>query len=90
MVIGEGFLDAIERLLTENMILSYTTVEPPIFKGHSRPGKVLLDLGSGFDNFDQVSFDSYVSQWKDTDKLHDGAVFFMSAYKKNLNNKRKT
>ena len=82
MVIGEGFLDAIERLLTENMILSYTTVEPPIFKGHSRPGKVLLDLGSGFDNFDQVSFDSYVSQWKDTDKLHDGAVFFMSSYKK--------
>ena len=82
MVIGEGFLESLERLLTENMILSYTTIEPPIFKGHSRPGKVLLDLGSGFDNFDQISFDSYVSQWKNNNTLHDGAVFFMSAYKK--------
>jgi len=60
MVIGEGFLEAIERLLTENMILSYTTIEPPIFKGHARPGKVLLDLGSGFDNFDQTHFDNYI------------------------------
>ena len=53
MVIGEGFLEAIERLLKPDMLLSYTTIEPPIFKGHQRPGKVLLDLGSGFYNFDQ-------------------------------------
>jgi hypothetical protein len=64
------------------MILSYTTIEPPVFKGHQRPGKVLLDLGTGFDNFDQVNFDNYVQQWKDGDNLYDGAVFFMSAYKK--------
>lgn len=82
MVIGEGFLEAIERLLIENMILSYTTIEPPIFKGHERPGKVLLDLGSGFNNFDDSNFNDYVKKWKDSDTLHDGAVFFMSAYKK--------
>jgi GT2 family glycosyltransferase len=82
MVIGEGFLEAIERLLQPNMLLSYTTIEPPIFRGHQRPGKVLLDLGSGFDNFDDFNFNTYVKQWNKNDKLSDGAVFFMSGYKK--------
>jgi GT2 family glycosyltransferase len=82
MVIGEGFLESLERLLTQNMILSYTTIEPPIFAGHQRPGKVILDLGTGFDNFNDVDFNNYVQQFKDGNNLYDGAVFFMSAYKK--------
>lgn len=64
MVIGDGFLEAIERLLKPNMLLSYTTIEPPIFKGHQRPGKVLLDLGSSFLDFDNHQFNNYVQQWK--------------------------
>lgn len=82
MVIGEGFLESIERLLQPNMVLSYTTIEPPIFRGHQRPGKVLMDFGNGFDNFDEFNFNTYVQQWKDGSNLHDGAVFFMSGYKK--------
>lgn len=82
MVIGEGFLEAIERLLEPNMVLSYTTVEPPIFKGHKRPGKVLIDLGTSFENFDYFSFDQYVQEHKNNDTLHDNAVFFMSGHKK--------
>jgi len=82
MVIGEGFLEAIERLLTPNMLLSYTTIEPPIFRGHKRPGKVLLDLGTSFHNFDHFNFNNYVKQWNTNDTLYDGAVFFMSGYKK--------
>ena len=82
MVIGDGFLEAIERLLKPNMLLSYTTIEPPIFKGHQRPGKVLLDLGSSFLDFDNHQFNNYVQQWKNGDRLYDGAVFFMSGYKK--------
>ena len=81
MVIGEGFLEAIEKQLTHGMILSYTTVEPPIFKDHSRPGKVLLDLGSGFEDFNFVSFDEFVAKNNQSPNLYDGAVFFMSAYK---------
>jgi len=82
MIIGEGFLESLERLLTENMVLSYTTIEPPIFAGHQRPGKVILDLGTGFDNFNDLGFNDYVQQFKDGNNLYDGAVFFMSAYKK--------
>ena len=82
MIIGEGFLEAIERLLTEDMLLSYTTIEPPIFSGHRRPGKVILNLGSSFLDFDHFNFNNYVEQWKGSNNLYDGAVFFMSGYKK--------
>lgn len=82
MVIGHGFLEALERLLKEDMLLSYTTIEPPIFAGHKRPGKLLMDLGSNFLNFNRNLFDEYVSKNNMNDKLYDGAVFFMSGYKK--------
>ena len=82
MVIGSGFLEAIERLLTEDTLLSYTTIEPPIFSAHKRPGKVILNLGSNFINFNYTLFDEYVSKNNMNDTLYDGAVFFMSGYKK--------
>ena len=84
MILGEYFLENLELLLDENpnTLISYTTIEPPIFKGHLRPGKVLLNLGSSFDDFDYFHFNSYVNQWKDSKNLYDGAVFFMSGTKK--------
>jgi GT2 family glycosyltransferase len=82
MVIGDGFLESIERLLEPDMLLSYTTVEPPIFAGHKRPGKVLMDLGTTFVDFDDYNFNNYVQQYKNGNNLYSGAVFFMSGYKK--------
>jgi GT2 family glycosyltransferase len=82
MVIGRHFLENIERLLEEDMILSYTTIEPPIFAGHNRPGKVLMNMGDSFENFNYDLFEKYVEDNKDECKLYDGAVFFMSMYKK--------
>jgi GT2 family glycosyltransferase len=82
MIIGSGFLEAIDRLLKEDMVLSYTTIEPPIFSSHRRPGKVILDLGTNFLNFNHNAFNEYVLNNNHNDKLYDGAVFFMSGYKK--------
>jgi glycosyltransferase involved in cell wall biosynthesis len=79
MVIGAGFLESIDRLLKPNMLLSYTTIEPPIFAGHKRPGKVIMDLGSGFENFDNFHFNSYVQQWKNSNNLYEGAVLVLFA-----------
>ena len=82
MVIGRHFLENLERLLTEDTLLCYTTLEPPIFKGHNRPGKVIMDLGTSFNNFNYVEFDNYVKENKDDCRIYDGGVFFMSGYKK--------
>lgn len=84
MVIGEQFLENLDSLLNENpnTLLSYTTIEPPIFRGHKRPGKVLIDMGSSFHNFDYQAFNQYVQENKDNCNIYDGAVFFMSGYKK--------
>jgi GT2 family glycosyltransferase len=82
MVIGRYFLENLERLLTEDTLLCYTTLEPPIFKGHNRPGKVIMDLGTSFNNFNYVEFDNYVEENKDDCRIYDGGVFFMSGYKK--------
>lgn len=84
MVIGHGFLENLSNILdqTPNTLLSYTTIEPPIFKGHRRPGKILIDLGSGFDNVNVQQFDSLVDQMKNNCALYDGATFFMSGFKK--------
>jgi GT2 family glycosyltransferase len=82
MILGNQFLENMDNLITENLLLSYTTVEPPIFAGHRRPGKVLMDLGSNFYDFDYETFDKYVEENKDKCDLYDGAVFFMGGYKK--------
>jgi GT2 family glycosyltransferase len=82
MVIGKNFLENIEELLTDDMILSYTTIEPPIFAGHARPGKVIYDLGTGFHDFDYEKFEYHTEYYKNMKTLYNGAVFFMSGYKK--------
>ena len=38
MVIGKNFLENLSELVDEKTLLTYTTIEPPIFKGHKRPG----------------------------------------------------
>lgn len=81
MVIGKYFLEKLDELLTPDTLLSYTTIEPPIFMGHERPGKVILDMGTNFSNFKWKSFDQYVERNKDNCVITDGAVFFMSGYK---------
>lgn len=81
MVIGKGFLESLDQQLTEKMLLCYTTVEPPIFAGHDRPGKHILDCGTDFTNFNQNLFNQYIDSVPKTGNLYDGGSFFMSGYK---------
>ena len=86
MILGKNFLENLDKLLQENMLLSYMTIEPPIFNSHTRPGKLLLDLGFNFDNFKYDLFDKFVSSNSMDCQLYDGACFFMSLYKKTFDN----
>jgi hypothetical protein len=81
MVIGKYFIENMDKLITKDSLLSYTTVEPPIFKEHIRPGKVISDFGYSFNDFNQIEFDKFVNVHKDNCELYDGSVFFMGGYK---------
>jgi GT2 family glycosyltransferase len=82
MVIGNHFIENLNKFLTPDVLLTYTTVEPPIFAGHKRPGKVIADFGSSFHNFNHPLFEAYVEANKDNHTVYDGAAFFMAGYKK--------
>lgn len=84
MVIGKNFLENIEKHLEENVILSYTTIEPPVFGLHSRPGKIVIDFGSDFSNFNYQLFDECVENNSQYHNIYDGASFFLSIYKKSF------
>ena len=81
MVIGENFLENLSELIDERTFITYTTVEPPIFKGHKRPGKVLIELGRSFFDFNYDLFNQYVEKVKQNKELVNGGTFFISGYK---------
>lgn len=82
MVIGKFFLENIEKVLTKDMVLNYTIVEPPIFKNHHKPGKVIKDFGRDFDDFDENAFFGLEKLNKDNPTTELGASFFIAGYKK--------
>ena len=59
--------------------MSYTTIEPPIFADHERPGKLIHDLGISLETFDKDALYEYVELQKSkyADKTESGITFFM-------------
>jgi glycosyltransferase involved in cell wall biosynthesis len=51
IVLSPGFVENIEKHLNPNRVVSYTTIEPPIFAGHERPGKIIQDFGTSLESF---------------------------------------
>jgi len=84
MIIGEHFLENLSRLSDKDTILTYTVVEPPIFKDHSKPGKVIMEMGRGFSDFNYDLFNQYVERNKNNETIINGATFFMSGYKESF------
>ena len=80
IVVAPGFLENIEKHLNPKNVVSYTTIEPPIFAGHERPGKLIADYGSDLKTFNKETFlmrvESEHAYFKD--KTSDGISFFMA------------
>jgi GT2 family glycosyltransferase len=79
IVLAPGFIENLEKHISPNNIVSYTTIEPPIFAGHERPGKLIYDLGTMLETFDKQALHEYVNSVniKYLDKTEPGITFFM-------------
>lgn len=61
IVLAPNFLEIMETYVNDNSIVSYSTIEPPIFSGHERPGKIVKDFGDSLDNFNIKGLYEFVS-----------------------------
>jgi GT2 family glycosyltransferase len=86
IVLAPGFIEDLIKHQGENNIVSYTTIEPPIFTDHERPGKIIWDFGSDFNDFNNDEFLEFVKENKNyyKDQTAPGVTFFMMMPKKVL------
>jgi GT2 family glycosyltransferase len=79
VVLAPGFLENLEKHVGSNTVVSYTTIEPPIFAGHERPGKIIKDFGVDLDTFKLQDFYNFVSekQIEYKNRVEEGITFFM-------------
>jgi hypothetical protein len=79
IVLAPNFLETMEKYVNDNTIVSYSTIEPPIFSGHERPGKLVKDFGDSLDNFNLKGLYEFVSekQIEYKDKTLEDISFFM-------------
>jgi GT2 family glycosyltransferase len=79
VVLAPGFIENIEKHLNQDTIVSYTTIEPPIFAGHERPGKIIYDLGVELNTFNIEGLYQFAKekQIEFKEKTEPGIVFFM-------------
>ena len=79
IVLAPNFIENIEKHLKKDRVVSYTTIEPPIFAGHERPGKIICDLGSSLETFNVKTLYSFAEsrQKLDENKTEQGVTFFM-------------
>jgi GT2 family glycosyltransferase len=86
IVLAPGFLENLEKHTGSNNVVSYTTIEPPIFSDHVRPGKIIYNLGTDLETFDLEKLYKFVSeeqiQYKDC--IEQGVTFFMCMPRKTL------
>jgi len=78
MVVAPNFLENLEKYTHKDRVISYTTIEPPIFVDHERPGKIIEDFGTDIETFSQ-DFYTFASQEriKYQNGTSDGVSFFM-------------
>lgn len=79
IVLAPGFLENLEKHVAPDRVVSYTTIEPPIFGDHTRPGKLIHDFGTSLETFKKDEFYAYTTQQHTVyaDKTEPGITFFM-------------
>jgi len=79
IVLAPGFIENLQKHVSPDNVVSYTTIEPPIFADHERPGKLIHDLGTSLDTFDKDALYEFVETecGKYADKTGSGITFFM-------------
>ena len=79
IVLAPGFLENLQKHVGENNVVAYTTIEPPIFAGHARPGKIIYDLGADLKTFNLKGLHRFVEQkaLQYKDQTEPGITFFM-------------
>ena len=79
IVLAPDFIENLEKHINPDTVVSYTTIEPPIFAGHERPGKLIHDLGTELETFDKGALYAYVETQKSkyANKTEPGITFFM-------------
>jgi GT2 family glycosyltransferase len=86
VVLAPGFIENIQKHLGENNVVSYTTIEPPIFAGHGRPGKIIQDFGTTLESFDKKALFEFIDykQQEFQDQTEPGVTLFMCLSRKVL------
>lgn len=86
IVLAPGFIENLYKQMGKGRVVSYTTVEPPIFAGHERPGKIIKDFGVDLKTFDINAFHNFVfsKQILVENHVEDGITFFMCVERKVL------
>ena len=86
IVLAPNFLENIIKHAGPNKAVSYTTIEPPIFAGHERPGKIVRDFGADLETFKLKGLYEFAKEAQDfyENKTELGITFFMCMLKKAL------
>ncbi|GAA4902860.1 glycosyltransferase family 2 protein [Mucilaginibacter defluvii] len=87
MILAPGFVESLEQLIAEDTVITYTTIEPPIFAGHERPGKIIKDFGDDIESQDIPGLYSFANELQQTNKLNGESsdlTFFLCAFRKVL------
>jgi hypothetical protein len=79
IVLAPGFIENLEKHVAPSRIVSYTTIEPPIFGDHTRPGKLIFNFGTTLETFLKDEFREYceIEQTRYEDQTESGITFFM-------------
>jgi GT2 family glycosyltransferase len=78
IILAPLFIENILKHINKDTIVSYTTIEPPIFEGHERDGKIIRDFGSDLLSFNNNKLCDFVKeeQKNKQNQISQGWAFF--------------